>query len=138
MEPDDLQRFGLILEFIGRLPVLATLEDLDEVALIKILTEPKNALLVPAVASACSTWKMSASTFTEDALSSPWPARPSSARPARGACRSIAGSHPARDYVPELPTFDGVEEVVVNAEVVEGRAQPLLIYAEKQKKDGAA
>jgi ATP-dependent Clp protease ATP-binding subunit ClpX len=55
VEPDDMLRFGLIPEFIGRLPVIATLEDLDEEALVKILTEPKNALVKQY--ARCSTWK---------------------------------------------------------------------------------
>ena len=60
VEPEDMLRFGLIPEFIGRLPVIATLEDLDEPALVKILTEPKNAL-GQAVPAACSTWRTWAS-----------------------------------------------------------------------------
>ncbi len=133
VEPDDLQRFGLIPEFIGRLPVLATLEDLDEAALVTILTEPKNAL----VKQYQRLFEMEnvGLSFTDDALASV----------ARKAILRKTGARGLRSIMEailletmfELPTFDGVEEVVVNAEVVEGRAQPLLIYAEK-KKDGAA
>ena len=136
VEPDDLMRFGLIPEFIGRLPVLATLEDLDEAALITILTEPKNAL----VKQYGRLFEMEnvGLTFTEDALSAI----------ARKAITRKTGARGLRSIMEgilletmfELPTYEGVEEVVVNAEVVEGRAQPLLIYAEKPKKqqDGAA
>ena len=134
VEPDDLQRFGLIPEFIGRLPVIATLEDLDEEALVKILTEPKNAL----VKQYQRLFEMEnvGLTFTDDAMGAV--ARKAIARRtgARGLRSIMEGI--LLETMFELPTFDGVEEVVVNAEVVEGRAQPLLIYAEKQKKDGAA
>ncbi len=84
LEPEDLVKFGLIPEFIGRLPILATLEDLDEDALIQILTEPKNAL----VKQYQRLFEMEdvELTFHEDALKRESPARPSSARPARAAC----------------------------------------------------
>jgi ATP-dependent Clp protease ATP-binding subunit ClpX len=132
VEPDDLQRFGLIPEFIGRLPVVATLEDLDEVALVKILTEPKNAF----VKQYQRLFEMEniGLTFTEDALhgvATKAIARKTGARGLRSIMEGIL-----LETMFELPNYEGVEEVVVNAEVVEGRAQPLLIYAEK--KGGAA
>ncbi|WP_122465362.1 MULTISPECIES: ATP-dependent Clp protease ATP-binding subunit ClpX [Brevundimonas] len=136
VEPDDLMRFGLIPEFIGRLPVLATLEDLDEEALVKILTEPKNAL----VKQYKRLFEMEnvGLTFTDDALSAV--ARKAITRKtgARGLRSILEGI--LLETMFELPTFDGVEEVVVNAEVIEGKAQPLLIYSEasKKKADGAA
>ena len=125
-------RFGLIPEFIGRLPVLATLEDLDEDALVKILTEPKNAL----VKQYQRLFEMEnvGLTFTEDALTrvaTKAIARKTGARGLRSILEGIL-----LETMFELPNYEGVEEVVVNAEVVEGRAQPLLIYAEK--KGGAA
>ncbi len=134
VEPDDLMRFGLIPEFIGRLPVLATLEDLDEQALVKILTEPKNAL----VKQYGRLFEMEnvGLTFTDDALLAIARKAISRKTGARGLRSILEGILLETMY--ELPTFDGVEEVVVNAEVVEGRAQPLLIYAEKKKQDGAA
>ena len=114
--------------------MLATLEDLDEDALVKILTEPKNAL----VKQYQRLFEMEnvGLTFTDDAMNSV--ARKAIARRtgARGLRSIMEGI--LLETMFELPTFDGVEEVVVNAEVVEGRAQPLLIYAEKAKKDGAA
>ncbi len=128
VEPDDMLRFGLIPEFIGRLPVIATLEDLDEEALIKILTEPKNAL----VKQYARLFDMEGVglTFTEDALAAV--ARKAIARKtgARGLRSIMEGI--LLDTMFDLPTYQGVEEVVVNAEVVEGRAQPLLIYSEKR------
>ena len=134
VEPDDLLRFGLIPEFIGRLPVIATLEDLDEDALAKILTEPKNAL----VKQYARLFDMEnvGLTFTDDALRAV--ARKAIARKtgARGLRSIMEGI--LLDTMFELPTYQGVEEVVVNAEVVEGRAQPLLIYAEKRGEKGGA
>src|SRR3989344_4117494 len=136
VEPDDLMRFGLIPEFIGRLPVLATLEDLDETALVTILTEPKNAL----VKQYKRLFEMEnvELTFTDDALSAV--ARKAITRKtgARGLRSILEGI--LLETMFELPTFEGVEEVVVNAEVIDGKAQPLLIYSEasKKKADGAA
>ncbi|MEQ7155382.1 ATP-dependent Clp protease ATP-binding subunit ClpX [Brevundimonas aurifodinae] len=134
VEPDDLMRFGLIPEFIGRLPVLATLEDLDEAALVTILTEPKNAL----VKQYKRLFEMEnvGLTFTDDALNAVAKKAITRKTGARGLRSILEGI--LLETMFELPTFDGVEEVVVNAEVIEGRAQPLLIYAEKKKADGAA
>jgi len=134
VEPDDLMRFGLIPEFIGRLPVLATLEDLDEAALVKILTEPKNAL----VKQYGRLFEMEnvQLTFTDDALSAVAKKAIGRKTGARGLRSILEGI--LLETMFELPTFEGVEEVVVNAEVIEGSAQPLLIYAEKRKADGAA
>ena len=133
VEPDDLMRFGLIPEFIGRLPVLATLEDLDEEALVKILTEPKNAL----VKQYKRLFEMEnvELTFTDDALSAV--ARKAITRKtgARGLRSILEGI--LLETMFELPTFEGVEEVVVNAEVIEGKAQPLLIYSEAKGKKSA-
>jgi ATP-dependent Clp protease ATP-binding subunit ClpX len=132
VEPDDLQRFGLIPEFIGRLPVIATLDDLDEAALVKILTEPKNAL----VKQYQRLFEMEnvGLSFTEDALRAV--ARKAILRKtgARGLRSILEGI--LLETMFDLPTLQGVEEVVVNTEVVEGRGQPLMIYAEK--KSGAA
>ena len=134
VEPDDLMRFGLIPEFIGRLPVLATLEDLDEGALVMILTEPKNAL----VKQYKRLFEMEnvELTFTDDALNAVAKKAITRKTGARGLRSILEGI--LLETMFELPTFEGVEEVVVNAEVIEGNAQPLLIYAEKKKADGAA
>ena len=135
VEPDDLLRFGLIPEFVGRLPVIATLEDLDEDALIQILTEPKNAL----VKQYQRLFDMEGVglTFTEDALK----------QIAKRAILRKTGARGLRSIMEgilletmfDLPSMDGVEEIVVNAEVVEGNAKPLLIYAERKddKRTGA-
>jgi ATP-dependent Clp protease ATP-binding subunit ClpX len=136
VEPDDLMRFGLIPEFIGRLPVLATLEDLDETALVTILTEPKNAL----VKQYKRLFEMENAelTFTDDALIAVAKKAITRKTGARGLRSILEGI--LLETMFELPTFEGVEEVVVNAEVIDGKAQPLLIYSEasKKKADGAA
>ncbi|MBB5746110.1 MAG: ATP-dependent Clp protease ATP-binding subunit ClpX [Alphaproteobacteria bacterium] len=130
VEPDDLMRFGLIPEFIGRLPVLATLEDLDETALVTILTEPKNAL----VKQYKRLFEMEnvGLTFTDDALNAVAKKAITRKTGARGLRSILEGI--LLETMFELPTFEGVEEVVVNAEVIEGKAQPLLIYSESKKK----
>jgi hypothetical protein len=97
LEPEDLLKFGLIPEFVGRLPVIATLEDLDEAALIQILTEPKNAL-VKQYARLFEMEDGATLTFTEDALL-PSPRRQSSARPVRAWPALDHGRHPARHHV---------------------------------------
>src|SRR6201995_6002624 len=134
VEPDDLQRFGLIPEFIGRLPVIATLDAMDENALMKIITEPKNAL----VKQYQRLFEMEnvGLSFTEDArraVARKAIARKTGARGLRSIMEAIL-----LETMFELPTLQGVEEWVVNAEVVEGPAQPLIIYAERRDKGGAA
>ena len=133
VEPDDLMRFGLIPEFIGRLPVLATLEDLDEEALVTILTEPKNAL----VKQYKRLFEMENVdlTFTDDALIAVAKKAITRKTGARGLRSILEGI--LLETMFELPTFEGVEEVVVNAEVIEGKAQPLLIYSETKGKKSA-
>ena len=128
VEPEDLLKFGLIPEFVGRLPVLATLEDLDEEALVQILTEPKNALVKQY--ERLFDMEDIRLTFSEDALKAV--ARKAIARKtgARG-LRSIMEAT-LLDTMFDLPNLDGVEEVVINCEVIEGRARPLYIYAERQ------
>ena len=129
VEPEDLLKFGLIPEFVGRLPVIATLEDLDEDALIQILTSPKNAL----IKQYQRLFEMEdvKLTFTDDAKSAI--ARKAIARKtgARGLRSIMEGI--LLDSMFELPTLEGVVEVVVNGEVVEGNATPLYIYADRDK-----
>jgi ATP-dependent Clp protease ATP-binding subunit ClpX len=129
IEPDDLLKFGLIPEFVGRLPVLATLEDLDEPALVTILTEPKNAL----VKQYQRMFEMEnvRLTFPNEALSAI--ARKTGARGLRSILESIL-----LDTMFELPSMRSVEEVVVSADVVEGRAKPLQIHSERRNGENAA
>jgi len=132
VEPEDLLKFGLIPEFIGRLPVIATLEDLDEDALVAILTQPKNAL----IKQYQRLFEMEgiALNFADDALRVI--AKKAIARKtgARG-LRSILESNLLEPMF-DLPSLDGVEEIVISGEVVEGRAKPLQIYAERQSDVG--
>ena len=128
-EPEDLQRFGLIPEFIGRLPVIATLEDLDEKALIEILTQPKNALLKQY--QKLFDMENVALTFTPEALTSVARraiGRKTGARGLRSIMESIL-----LDTMFELPNLRGVEEVVINGEVVEGNAEPLYVHSKKSQ-----
>ena len=128
IEPEDLLKFGLIPEFVGRLPVLATLEDLDERALVEILTKPKNAL-VKQYQRLFEMEDVNLS-FSDDALrcvSRKAIQRKTGARGLRSIMEGIL-----LDTMFELPALHGVEEVVINAEVVEGRARPLYIYSERR------
>ncbi len=129
VEPEDLQRFGLIPEFIGRLPVIATLEDLDEPALIQILTQPKNALLKQY--QKLFDMENVQLTFTPEALTAV--ARRAIGRKtgARGLRSIMEGI--LLDTMFELPNLRGVEEVVVNAEVVDGNAEPLYVHSKKSQ-----
>jgi ATP-dependent Clp protease ATP-binding subunit ClpX len=132
LEPEDLLKFGLIPEFVGRLPVIATLTDLDAEALVTILTEPKNALVkqyqrlfdIEGV-------KL---TFTDEALkaiANRAIARKTGARGLRSIMEDIL-----LDTMFELPGMDGVQEVVVKDEAVNNaEVKPLLIYAETGKKE---
>jgi len=127
LEPEDLLKFGLIPEFVGRLPVIATLEDLDEDALISILSEPKNAL----VKQYKRLFEMEnvELTFHDDALraiATQAIERKTGARGLRSIMEKIL-----LDTMFELPTLQGVSEVVISPEVVAGAAQPLYIYAER-------
>ena len=133
LEPEDLLKFGLIPEFVGRLPVLATLEDLDEEALVTILTVPKNAL----VKQYQRLFEMEGArlSFTDDALKAIAKraiARKTGARGLRSILEDIL-----LDTMFDLPSLSHVEEVVVNEEAVASEARPLVIYAESRgKKEG--
>jgi ATP-dependent Clp protease ATP-binding subunit ClpX len=128
VEPEDLLKFGLIPEFVGRLPVVATLEDLDEEALVKILTEPKNAL----VKQYQRLFEMEdvRLDFAEDALGAI--ARKAIARKtgARG-LRSIMEAILLESMF-DLPSLEAVEAIVISREVVEGKAKPLYIYTDRR------
>ena len=134
LEPEDLLKFGLIPEFVGRLPVLATLEDLDEAALITILTEPKNALVKQYQRLfELEDVKLK---FTDDALTAI----------AKRAIMRKTGARGLRSIMEDillntmfdLPSTEGVEEVVVNEEAVTSEAQPLMIYSERKKEEPAS
>ena len=129
VEPEDLLKFGLIPEFIGRLPVVATLNDLDESALVKILTKPKNAL----VKQYARLFELEGVTlqFAEEALQAIADKALSRKTGARG-LRSIM-EQILLDTMFDLPSLEGVEEIVINREVIEGRVRPLHIYADQRR-----
>ena len=128
LEPEDLLKFGLIPEFVGRVPVLATLEDLDADALITILTVPKNALVKQY--ERLFDMENVKLTFAEDALrqiAAKAIERKTGARGLRSILEAIL-----LETMFELPGLEGVDEVVISAEVVDGKAPPLYIYGERQ------
>jgi len=133
LEPEDLLKFGLIPEFVGRLPVIATLEDLDEDALVTILTQPKNALVKQY--QRLFELENVKLTFTDDALSAI----------AKRAIERKTGARGLRSILEDillntmfdLPGMANVDEVLVNEEAAISAAQPLMIYAEA-KKEGAS
>jgi len=134
LEPEDLLKYGLIPEFVGRLPVVATLEDLDEAALVTILTEPKNAL----VKQYQRLFEIEGVklTFTPEALTAI----------ARRAIKRKTGARGLRsimedillDSMFDLPGRTDVTEVVVNDEAVNGASKPLIVHAEDSKKKQVA
>ena len=133
LEPEDLLKFGLIPEFVGRLPVIATLTDLDEAALVTILTEPKNAL----VKQYQRLFEIEGVklTFTPDAM----------VAIAKRAIKRKTGARGLRsimedillDTMFELPGMDGVEEVVVKDEAVHvGRQADAGLYRDQEERAG--
>jgi ATP-dependent Clp protease ATP-binding subunit ClpX len=134
VEPEDLLKYGLIPEFVGRLQVLAMLEDLDEPALKRILVEPKNAL----VKQYQRLFKMENVDLrlAEDALGAI----------SRKAIERKAGARGLRsimemlllDTMFDLPGIEGVEQVVISKQVVEGTARPLYIYADRANDVGSS
>lgn len=132
LEPEDLLKFGLIPEFVGRLPVFATLEDLDEDALVQILTEPKNAL-TKQYARLFDMENVELE-FTPDALIAVAKKAIERKTGARG-LRSIL-ENMLLDTMYELPDVDDLEKVVVNADTVNDGKAPVYVYADKKKKSG--
>ncbi len=132
VEPEDLLKFGLIPEFVGRLPVIATLHDLDEDALISILTEPKNAL----IKQYQKLFEMEGAKlrFSDEALKAI----------ARKAIKRKTGARGLRaileglllDLMFELPGMSNVEEVIINAEAVDSGAPPVIVHADTKKESG--
>ncbi|MEP2988870.1 MAG: ATP-dependent Clp protease ATP-binding subunit ClpX [Parasphingorhabdus sp.] len=135
-EPEDLLKFGLIPEFVGRLPVIATLEDLDIDALVTILQEPKNAL----VKQYRKLFELEdvGLTFTDDALVAVGKKAIERKTGARG-LRSIV-ENILLDTMFDLPDFEGVDEVVIDKDVVAGTKDPVKVIAKssKAKKEDAA
>ena len=134
VEPEDLIKFGLIPEFVGRLPVVATLEELDETALVKILTEPKNAISK----QFRKLFEMEGVEleFRPDALSAI----------ARKALKRKTGARGLRtivesvllDTMYDLPSLENVSKVVVDESVIEHKSEPYLIYQAQPNKVASA
>jgi ATP-dependent Clp protease ATP-binding subunit ClpX len=134
LEPEDLLKFGLIPEFVGRLPVIATLTDLDEDALVTILSQPKNALVKQY--QRLFELEDAKLTFTDDALSAI----------AKRAIKRKTGARGLRSILEdillntmfELPSLENVTEVVVNVEAARSEAEPLIVYSEADTSDESA
>ncbi|CBV42231.1 ATP-dependent Clp protease ATP-binding subunit ClpX [Halomonas elongata] len=129
VEPEDLVKFGLIPEFVGRLPVIATLTELTEDALIQILTEPKNSL----IKQYARLFDMEGVEldFREDALravAAKAMARNTGARGLRSILESVL-----LDTMYEIPSIEGVSKVVIDASVIANESEPLLIYSQQDE-----
>ena len=129
IEPEDLLKFGLIPEFVGRLPVVATLDDLDKNTLVEILTKPKNALIKQY--QTLFDFENVKLDFTKEALELVVEKALQRKTGARG-LRSIL-ENILLDTMFELPGIEGVNEIVVNAEVVQNNKKPLHIYEKSNK-----
>jgi len=134
LEPEDLLKFGLIPEFVGRLPVIATLTDLDADALITILTEPKNALVKQY--QRLFEIENVQLTFTDDALSA-IAARAIERKTGARGLRSIL-EEILLDSMFEMPGHTDIEEIVVNAESVQKDGEPLIVYADRKDDEVSA
>ena len=129
VEPEDLLKFGLIPEFVGRLPIIATLTDLDEAALISILTEPKNAL----VKQYSKLFEMEGIRlrFSDDAMKAIAQRaikRKTGARGLRAIMESIL-----LDLMYDLPSMQNVEEVIINADVVDNGSAPVIVHTDPKR-----
>jgi ATP-dependent Clp protease ATP-binding subunit ClpX len=134
VEPEDLIKYGLIPEFVGRLPVVATLEELDEKALIQILTEPKNAL----VKQYQRMFQMEGVELEirEEALLAISGKALQRKTGARG-LRSIL-EHVLLDTMFDLPSMKNVQKVVIDGGTIKGDVKPILIYSDQPKVAGSA
>lgn len=134
IEPEDLIKFGLIPEFVGRLPMISVLEELDETALVKILTEPKNAL----VKQFQKMFELEGAElqFRKDAL----------LEIARMAIERKTGARGLRsimeqlllDTMYDLPSLKNVEKVVINKAVIQGKKPPMMVYREDEPKKASS
>ena len=125
LEPEDLLKYGLIPEFIGRLPIIATLEDLDEKSLIKILLEPKNSL----IKQYQELFKLEGAklTFKEGAIKEIATKAISKKTGARG-LRSILENILLKTMF-DLPSLEGVEEVIVDTAAAKNQSQPIMVHS---------
>ena len=129
IEPEDLLKFGLIPEFVGRLPVVATLDDLDKDTLIEILTKPKNALIKQyQTLFELENVKLDFTQEALDLIAKKALDRKTGARGLRSILENIL-----LDTMFELPGIEGVNEIMINAEVVQNNSKPLHIYEKTSK-----
>jgi ATP-dependent Clp protease ATP-binding subunit ClpX len=134
VEPEDLIKYGLIPEFVGRLPVVATLDELDQAALIQILTEPKNALLKQYQRMfSMEGVQLEVRSEALKAVALKALARRTGAR----GLRSIL-EHVLLDIMYDLPSLNNVEKVVVDEGMITGDARPILLYSDQPKVAGSA
>ncbi|MFQ3275885.1 MAG: ATP-dependent Clp protease ATP-binding subunit ClpX, partial [Colwellia sp.] len=130
VEPQDLVKYGLIPEFIGRLPVLATLRELDEDALIQILQEPKNALTKQFTALFdMENVELEFRTDALHAIARKAMDRKTGARGLRSIVEAVL-----LDTMYELPSMENVSKIVVDENTIKGESQPIVIYDSKQEK----
>ncbi len=128
IEPEDLLKFGLIPEFVGRLPVIATLDELDQDSLVDILIKPKNALVKQYQRLfEMEEVRLAFSDGALDTIARKAVERKTGARGLRSIMENIL-----LDTMFELPGLDGVKEVVINREVAEDHATPLYVYADRR------
>jgi len=129
LEPEDLLKYGLIPEFIGRLPIIATLEDLDEKSLIKILNEPKNSL----IKQYQELFKLEGAklSFKDNAVKEIAIQAITKKTGARG-LRSILENILLKTMF-DLPSQDNVQEVIIEASTVKGQSQPILVHSKTEK-----
>jgi len=128
VQPEDLLKFGLIPEFIGRLPIVSTLDDLDELSLVKILEEPKNSLTKQySKLFEIEGVKLSFAKDALEAIAKKAIARKTGARGLRSIIEEVL-----LETMFELPSLEGVDEVIQNKEVINGKTKPLLIYSKTQ------
>ena len=129
LEPEDLLKYGLIPEFIGRLPIIATLEDLDEKSLIKILNEPKNSL----IKQYQELFKLEGAklSFKDNAVKEIATKAINKKTGARG-LRSILENILLKTMF-DLPSQDNVEEVIIDANTVKGHSNPIIVHSKNTK-----
>ena len=133
LEPEDLIKYGLIPEFVGRMPILATLEDLDDSSLVKILKEPKNSLIKQY--KRLFEFENVKLTFKDEAILEIAKKAISKKTGARG-LRSIIEALLLKTMF-NLPTMENVEEVIIDKTVAKNNSEPIIIYS-KNKKTSAA
>mgnify|MGYP000237257846 CR=1 FL=1 len=133
VEPEDLVKYGLIPEFVGRLPIVATLEELDETALIQILTEPKNSLTKQyEKLFEMEDVKLDFRTDALTAVARKAMERKTGARGLRSILESVL-----LETMYQVPSLEGVAKVVVDAAVIKGESEPLMIYENTEQKKAA-